>query len=109
MLLAAVPTLPAPGRSSGREDGRLASPIRPTTQLVVLAALTGACIWNLITWWSAFRRRPHALIGGLAGGVVGTPAPAPSSGGALGGKVLDAGRPPLIGFLCAFVLMIGLV
>ena len=35
---------------------------------VVLAALAGAIIWNLITWWAGFpSSSSHALIGGLVG------------------------------------------
>src|SRR6188474_3236002 len=41
------------------------------TQTVVLAALIGAIIWNLITWWYGIpSSSSHALIGGLAGAVV---------------------------------------
>src|SRR2546421_141254 len=41
------------------------------TQLVVLAALLGASIWNLFTWWFGIpSSSSHALIGGLAGAVV---------------------------------------
>src|SRR5579862_4468029 len=41
------------------------------TQTVVLAALVGASIWNLITWWRGIpSSSSHALIGGLAGAVV---------------------------------------
>src|SRR5690349_14417415 len=42
------------------------------TQTVVLAALLGASIWNLLTWWYGIpSSSSHALIGGLAGAVVG--------------------------------------
>src|SRR4051812_37734151 len=41
------------------------------TQLVVLAALLGASVWNLFTWWFGIpSSSSHALIGGLAGAVV---------------------------------------
>src|SRR5215468_776636 len=41
------------------------------TQGVVLAALVGAIIWNLMTWWWGIpSSSSHALIGGLAGSVV---------------------------------------
>src|SRR5579862_9189931 len=41
------------------------------TQPVVLAALLGACTWNIITWWRGIpSSSSHALIGGLAGAVV---------------------------------------
>jgi len=35
---------------------------------VVFAALTGAIVWNLVTWWAGFpSSSSHALIGGLVG------------------------------------------
>jgi PiT family inorganic phosphate transporter len=41
------------------------------TQVVVLATLVGACIWNLLTWWLGIpSSSSHALIGALAGAVV---------------------------------------
>src|SRR5258708_7569501 len=41
------------------------------TQGVVLAALFGAIVWNLITWWYGIpSSSSHALVGGLAGAVV---------------------------------------
>ncbi len=39
--------------------------------VVVFAALTGAIIWNVVTWWYAIpSSSSHALIGGIAGAVV---------------------------------------
>src|SRR4029078_7593374 len=44
------------------------------TQTVVLSALIGACIWNLITWWYGIpSSSSHALIGALAGAGVAKP------------------------------------
>jgi PiT family inorganic phosphate transporter len=41
------------------------------TQVTVLAALLGACVWNLLTWWWGIpSSSSHALIGGLCGAVV---------------------------------------
>lgn len=41
------------------------------TQVVVLATLVGACIWNLLTWWLGIpSSSSHALIGALAGAVM---------------------------------------
>ena len=41
------------------------------TQLVVLAALIGAVIWNFVTWYYGIpSSSSHALIGGLVGGVL---------------------------------------
>src|ERR1041384_4739506 len=38
---------------------------------VILGALAGAIIWNVITWWYGFpSSSSHALIGGLAGAAV---------------------------------------
>lgn len=40
--------------------------------LVVLAALTAAILWNLITWWFGIpSSSSHAIIGGVAGAAVG--------------------------------------
>ena len=34
--------------------------------VIILAALLGACIWNLITWWFGLpSSSSHALIGGM--------------------------------------------
>jgi len=41
------------------------------TQLVILCALLGAVIWNLITWWLGLpSSSSHALIGGLLGAAI---------------------------------------
>src|SRR5512141_2953650 len=38
------------------------------TQTIVLSALIGACVWNLITWWYGIpSSSSHALIGALLG------------------------------------------
>src|SRR5258708_31571397 len=44
---------------------------RQVTQYVILAALTGAIIWDLLTWWWGLpTSSSHALIGGLAGAAI---------------------------------------
>jgi len=41
---------------------------KQVTQYVILSALTGAIIWDLLTWWWGLpTSSSHALIGGLAG------------------------------------------
>ena len=41
------------------------------TQYVILAALTGAIVWDLLTWWWGLpTSSSHALIGGLAGAAI---------------------------------------
>jgi len=48
-------------------SGGLVDP-KQVTQYVILAALAGAIIWDLLTWWWGLpTSSSHALIGGLAG------------------------------------------
>ncbi|AKU98606.1 putative low-affinity inorganic phosphate transporter [Labilithrix luteola] len=81
------------------------------TQTVVLAALLGACAWNLITWWYGIpSSSSHALIGGLAGAVVAKAGLAAFKWAALYSKVLvPLVVSPTLGFIAAFILMMGLV
>jgi inorganic phosphate transporter, PiT family len=81
------------------------------TQTVVLAALIGASAWNIITWWRGIpSSSSHALIGGLAGAVVAQAGWSGFEWGALVGKVLvPLIVSPLLGFVIAFGLMIGLL
>lgn len=53
--------------------GKIADPFKLENGLViVLAALTAAILWNLITWWFGIpSSSSHALIGGVSGAVVG--------------------------------------
>lgn len=78
------------------------------TQWVVLAALVGACIWNLVTWyWGIPSSSSHALIGGLAGAVVAHAGINAFKWTALSQKVLvPLVLSPTLGFIMAFVLMI---
>ncbi len=42
-----------------------------TTQAIVAAALIGAIVWNLLTWWLGLpSSSSHALIGGLLGATI---------------------------------------
>ncbi len=79
------------------------------TQPVVLAALIGASTWNLITWWYGIpSSSSHALIGGLAGAVVAHAGFSAFEWSTLVKKVLvPLVASPLIGFIAAFALMIG--
>ncbi len=81
------------------------------TQLVVLAALLGASIWNIITWYFGIpSSSSHALIGGLAGAVVAHAGVGAFRWSALGQKVLlPLVLSPTLGFIIAFFLMIGLL
>jgi PiT family inorganic phosphate transporter len=81
------------------------------TQTVVLAALSGACIWNLLTWWWGIpSSSSHALIGGLAGAVVAQAGTGAFKWGTLQRKVLvPLVVSPTLGFIFAFFVMISLV
>ncbi len=81
-----------------------------TTQVVVAAALIGAIVWNLITWWLGLpSSSSHALIGGLLGATaiaVGT-----SSfklDGIFNKVVIPLITSPIAGFIIALVLMVAL-
>lgn len=78
------------------------------TQYVVLSALVGACVWNLITWWLGLpSSSSHAIVGGLAGAVVASTGLHSFHWAALYKKVLvPLVVSPTIGFAVAFVFMI---
>lgn len=80
-------------------------------QVVVLAALTSACVWNLITWWFGIpSSSSHALIGGLCGAVVAHAGMSAFAWSTLGKKVLvPLVVSPMLGFIIAFMVMIGLL
>ena len=81
------------------------------TQTVVLAALLGAIVWNLITWWKGIpSSSSHALVGALAGAVVAHAGVRAFKWSALGGKVLvPLVVSPALGFVAAFVVMVSLL
>jgi len=81
------------------------------TQSVVLAALLGAIVWNLLTWWWGLpSSSSHALIGGLCGSVVAHAGMTAFKWDALVGKVLvPIVLSPTIGFFLAFFFMLGLL
>ncbi|HEY0217185.1 MAG TPA: inorganic phosphate transporter [Cellulomonas sp.] len=77
--------------------------------VVVLCALVGAIVWNLITWWLGLpSSSTHALIGGLVGsGLVGGLG---IYGSAIVDKVvLPMIFSPLLGFGLAFLVMVGVL
>jgi PiT family inorganic phosphate transporter len=81
------------------------------TQSVVLSALLGATIWNLITWWRGIpSSSSHALIGGLAGAVVAHAGVGAFQWGTLVEKVLiPLVVSPAFGFIAAIIVMITLL
>ena len=81
------------------------------SQTVVLAALIGAIIWNLITWWYGIpSSSSHALVGGLAGAVTAHAGLGAFRWVALVEKVMiPLVVSPTLGFIMAFFVMIGLL
>ena len=73
-------------------------------QVVILAALVGASAWNIITWYYGIpSSSSHALIGGLAGGVVAHGGFSAFKWSALGTKVLvPLVVSPIVGFADAW-------
>ncbi len=95
------------GTAVAKTMGKGMIDVSVVTPSVILAALVGAIIWNLITWWFGLpSSSSHALIGGYAGSAV-----ARSGFGA----IIPAGwiktlifivLSPLIGMLLGFSLMV---
>ncbi len=77
------------------------------SQEVVIAALIGAIIWNLITWYLGIpSSSSHALIGGLVGAGIAQAGLTQINWGILWGKViLPFVGSPVIGFLGGWILM----
>ena len=81
------------------------------TDKTVLAALLGAIVWNLITWWQGLpSSSSHALIGGLVGAAL---VQSGSAGvqwhGLAHSVIIPALFAPVIAFVGAFVLLLGLL
>jgi inorganic phosphate transporter, PiT family len=78
------------------------------TEKTVLAALIGAIIWNLLTWWLGLpSSSTHALIGGLVGAAL---VQSGSNGvqwhGIIEKVVIPGAVSPAVGFAGAFLLMV---
>jgi inorganic phosphate transporter, PiT family len=78
-----------------------------TSQVVVSAALLGAIVWNLITWWLGLpSSSSHALIGGLLGStLVASGTGAFKLDGIFNKVIVPLLSSPVIGFVIALVLM----
>jgi PiT family inorganic phosphate transporter len=85
----------------------LADPTHVTLP-IVLAALLGASIWNLITWWYGIpSSSSHALVGGVCGAVIGALGWHEVIWGGVVQKVLiPLVVAPVTGFITAFALTI---
>ena len=78
------------------------------TQSAVLAALLGAIVWNLFTWYYGIpSSSSHALVGGIVGGAVAhAGAQAPLWGTIVQKTILPFIVSPVIGFAMAVILMV---
>ncbi|WP_433280314.1 anion permease [Pseudonocardia xinjiangensis] len=90
-------------------SGIIEEPQGSSGLLVVLAALVGAIVWNLITWRLGLpSSSSHALIGGLVGAALA------SSGGVQWGGVIEKVvipmvLSPVVGFLLAGLVMLAIL
>jgi PiT family inorganic phosphate transporter len=81
-----------------------------STQGVIIAALVGAIVWDLVTWWYGLpSSSSHALIGGLLGAtLVSAGVGAFKVDGIMAKVVVPMFASPVIGIVVAFVLIIAL-
>ena len=78
------------------------------TDQIVLAALLGAIVWNLLTWWLGLpSSSTHALIGGLVGAaLVHSGSKGVQWHGIWAKVILPGAASPVIGFFAAFALLV---
>ncbi len=80
-------------------------------QYVILAALIGAILWNLFTWWKAIpSSSSHALIGGLIGATIvySTSIEHIIWHGVMSKVIIPLFTSPIIGFFVGFLFMKGI-
>lgn len=77
------------------------------TQMVVLAGIIGAIIWDLITWYYGLpSSSSHAIIGGIMGAVIAHAGIAALHGAGLKKIILALVLSPLIGIATGFIFMV---
>ncbi|MEK6439797.1 inorganic phosphate transporter [Pseudonocardia sp. T1-2H] len=90
-------------------SGIISAPQGLSGLIVVLCALIGAIIWNLITWYFGLpSSSSHALIGGLVGAALAS-ANTVKWGGVLEKVIIPMLVSPVVGFLLAGIVMIALL
>src|SRR5687767_9484274 len=78
----------------------------PAFVWVVLCGLTGAIVWNLLTWWWGLpSSSSHALIGGLSGAGLAYGGPEVLNWNAISKTLTFILIAPLIGFVIGSILM----
>jgi PiT family inorganic phosphate transporter len=90
-------------------SGIIAAPQGLSGLIVVLCALIGAIVWNLVTWYFGLpSSSSHALIGGLVGAALAS-ANTVKWGGVLEKVIIPMLVSPVVGFLLAYLVMIALL
>lgn len=73
---------------------------------IIIAALTGAVIWNLITWWfSVPSSSSHALVGGIIGAVMVSVGPDGLNFEGIGRIILSLIGSPILAICTGFIVM----
>lgn len=74
--------------------------------VIILAALVGAIVWNMITWWFGLpSSSSHALIGGLVGAGLASSTTV-MWGGIFEKVVIPMFASPVFGFIAAYLVMV---
>ncbi|QJY45206.1 inorganic phosphate transporter [Pseudonocardia broussonetiae] len=90
-------------------SGIIEAPSGISGLVVVLAALIGAIVWNLVTWWFGLpSSSSHALIGGLVGAALAA-AGTVQWDGVVQKVVIPMVLSPLVGFVLAGLVMLVLL
>jgi inorganic phosphate transporter, PiT family len=92
-------------------DGLINTDQGRVTGHLILAALIGAIVWNLFTWYLGLpSSSSHALVGGLVGAALAAGGPDPVQWDGIWNKVVWPGlASPVIGFLLAGALMVAIL
>ena len=90
-------------------SGIIDAPVGTSGLVVVLAALVGAIIWNVITWYFGLpSSSSHALIGGLVGAALAS-AGTVKWNGVISKVIVPMVVSPLVGFTLAGLVMLALL
>ena len=80
------------------------------SQAVVLSALVGAIVWNLVTWYFGIpSSSSHALVGGLVGAALASAGPRAIHFAGLLIIVESLVVSPLVGFILGFMMMVAIL
>ncbi len=90
-------------------SGIISLPTGSQSLLVVFAALVGAIVWNLLTWWLGLpSSSSQALIGGLVGAAIASDSTV-LWGGVWDKVAIPAVLSPVIGFAGAYLVMLAIL